>query len=449
MATTGPLANLQEREIVTAWLLRLRWFAVAGQITAVAVAIAAGLRPPLQPVIAVIATTLATNIVLWIGLRQGRPPPWVPAAITLLDITLLTVLLFFTGGANNPFCTLYLVHVAMGVIILRPVWTWVMVAVSSAAYGLLFWRHIPLYPDEAPPPKWILDLGHWLAVSLVGALIAYFIGRVRGSLRQRERELAAAREITAKSEQLATLATLSAGAAHELGTPLGTIAVVARELQREVEGAGLAPEVVEDTRLIRDEVDRCRRILDRMRMDTIANMSRTTVKVAVSELIDGVVEDLQHGEDEHLKISVQTGLEQIVAPVRAVRQSLTVLVRNAFDASPPGSPIEMDVSVEGPHVVFRVTDHGQGMPEDVAKRAGEPFYTTKAPGKGMGLGLFLVRLVAERCGGMLRIRSEPGRGTTVEFRVQNVPNTAPDRRDAHSPARPSAPEAEPAEDLVR
>lgn len=416
--------GLREPQIVLPWLVRLRWLAIAGQLTATALAIAlAGIAPPLHIIAAVSATTIVSNASLLLMLRSRRElPGWIAPAVILLDVLLLTILLFFTGGPNNPFSTLYLVHVAMAVAVLGTAWTWIIVLATGGLYALLFIRHVPLYAPDSPPPTWVLQVGNWTAIFLVSVLIAYFIGRVRAALRTREIELADAREQAARNEQLATLTTLAAGAAHELGTPLGTIAVVAREL--EVESARLSADspMVEDAQLIRQEVDRCRRILDRMRVDSIETIRRSTTPIPVAELIKGVIEDLKHGEESRLIVRADPNLQTVLAPLHTLQQAITVLIRNAFDASPAEVPVELIIERMPGEVVISVVDQGHGMPADIVRRAGQPFFTTKDPGKGMGLGLFLVRLVAERAGGRFVLNSTEGVGTRTQL---HLPEPAP------------------------
>ena len=406
-----------EPRIVLTWLTRLRWIAVVGQVLAVAVSVVVlGLRPPVWPIVAVIAVTIGSDAAALAWVRSGRrPPSWMVPALLLLDVALLTVLLYCTGGPDNPFCVLYLVHVAMAVVVLGLAWTWGVVAVAALCYGGLFFAHLPLLPGGRALPRGVREAGEWAAVVLVASLIAYFIGRVTGALRQRERELATARERAARNEQLASLTTLAAGAAHELGSPLGTIAVVARELE-----VGLSdnPDAADDARLIRREVDRCRAILDRMRVDIVEEGHHDTVggsAVTVDQLLALVRGDLDGDQADLLRVELSRGAALPTAPAKAVRQALGVLVRNAFDAAPDGDPsragVTLTVSREAGRVAFAVADHGTGMPTDVLRRAGEPFFSTKPPGSGMGLGLYLVRLVADKYDGTFQISSTPGRGT--------------------------------------
>jgi two-component system sensor histidine kinase RegB len=374
------------------------------------------LRLPVSAIGAVIAFTAMTNVGLMIYMRKGRPRGWLVHAVLLFDVLALTALLYLTGGAGNPFSVLYLVHVAMAVIVLGPLGTWAILALSAACYAALFVWHVPM---EVPPS--VVPVGHWLALVLVAVLIAAFIGRVERSLRQREMELADVRDRAGRNERLAALTTLAAGAAHELNTPLGTIALVAKELEV---AAGASDPIREDARLIRQEVDRCREILNRMRAD-IGEESAGRERADVGRLIEHLRGELRPEESARLKVRRGSDAVGVAAPARALEQALLVLLRNAFDASPPRAVVELSMRRQNGRVAFVVEDRGSGMSPEMLRRAGEPFFTTKEPGRGMGLGLFLVRLVAERCGAAFSIDSKIGVGTRCVLEVacrENVKN---------------------------
>jgi two-component system sensor histidine kinase RegB len=416
-----------EPEIVLAALTRLRWMAVFGQLAAALLAVTLlRLKLPLIPIGAVVFVTAMSNVALVVLPRFGKTPGWLVLWVLLLDVLLLTVLLYLTGGPDNPFASLYVIHVAMGVIVLRARWVWVLVMVVAACYGVLLAWHLPLGPQVQ---WWIPAVGNWLALVLVSVLITTFIGRVIRSLRQREYELAAVRERAARNEQLAALTTLAAGAAHELNTPLGTIAVVAKELELSCGSGNESNPVLDDARLIRREVDRCRTILERMRVDIGDEVSHRSVLV-MSEMEQRLRDVL--GDDNFSRVTVvrDSDVETVQAPPRALEQALLVLLRNALDASPAPRPVHLDIARQDGHLRFTVRDSGCGMSEEMLRRAGEPFFTTKEPGRGMGLGLFLVRLVAQQCGATFTMDSKVGIGTTC---VLELPE-AVDGDDAIAPS---------------
>jgi len=179
--------------------------------------------------------------------------------------------------------------------------------------------------------------------------------------------------------------------------------------------------MLDDARLIRREVERCRTILSRMRMD-IGEESTHRSSTSFDQLEKSLRESLGKQELPRLRVVRDPKVELVPAPPRAIEQALLVLVRNAFDASPPTGEVSLRIDRhDGQRVRFEVRDAGSGMSEEMLRRAGQPFFTTKEPGRGMGLGLFLVRLVAQQCGAVFTIDSKPGSGTTCVLELPPAP----------------------------
>jgi len=405
LPTLGP-------EVALPWLWRLRWVAVSGQtLTLLFAALALEVELPYVALGGVIAITVVTNLALTWVVRDHRDWGGLVPGVLCLDILLLTALLYLSGGPKNPFSFLYVVHVAMAAVTLSLPWTSLMVGLSAACYGLLFAAHVPLKVEQEEIGFPLYQAGTWFSVSLVAALVAFYTGRVTGALRSRDRQLAQAREVALRNERLASLTTLAAGAAHELGTPLGTIAVVAKELELAADGIE-QPELAEDARLIRSQVDRCREILDRMSASTLTQGGPATGPVPLAEL----AESLQQAIGPTPLRVEPGGLEAIVAPRAELLQALLPLVQNARDASEGAGPVHLQAQAVEGWIEVRVRDEGAGMSDAVLARAGEPFYTTKEPGQGTGLGLHVARLLAEQLGGDVQLASEVGRGTTATLR---------------------------------
>jgi two-component system, sensor histidine kinase RegB len=405
LSLSGPM--VEEPGIVLQWLVSLRWWALAGQVLATLAAVEIlGIKLPLSGMGSIIAVTGFSNLILQAWPKQ-RVPSWLVPAVLMLDVCLLTALLLCAGGKANPFCVLYLVHVAMAVVTLAEGWSWVVVAATTGCYAMLFWWPVPGLALSGRGRA----SAQWIALALVAVVIAYFVGRMTRSLRRHEKELAAARERGARNEQLAALTTLAAGAAHELNTPLSTIALVARELELQSAKLDLGEALGKDARLIRQEVDRCQFILGRMRVDVLGGESAKPAPMAAADFAAALGQEMKLVAGDGLEISCGPEVREVALPLRAVQQAVGILVDNAVDASPTGKGVKLWIHQKDGRIVFEVMDEGMGMSPEIVRRAGEPFFTTKPPGKGMGLGLFLVRLVAERLGGCLRLESEVGKGT--------------------------------------
>jgi two-component system sensor histidine kinase RegB len=420
------------------WLARLRWAEIAGQAATVFVGqfLLDGTLP-MAALLGVIGVGLVSNLVIemyFFGDRRGahgaptRPVfEWQLALVMMLDIALLTGLLYLTGGPRNPFCFLYLVQIALAAVLVRARWSWMLVGLSFVGFGVLIVAHQPFaLPEDTR------DVGMWVALGVASAFVVYFLLRITGALAQRERELAEARNLAARQERLASLATMAAGAAHELSTPLGTVALAAKELERALSG-----DLAADARLIREQVGRCRAILEQMAQGA-GTVGESVAACTVRELVDEVLVGARATPSVHVELAADDARSPLRLPRRAVSQALRSLVTNAQDASPVDAAIVVAIRRSGDELALSIRDRGAGIPEGVMARIGEPFFTTKQPGRGMGLGLFLARAVIEGVGGSLHIRSTAGDGTEVDV----VLPTDVGPRAAATRSAPNAPVAE-------
>jgi two-component system sensor histidine kinase RegB len=250
----------------------------------------------------------------------------------------------------------------------------------------------------------------WVAFATGVMMITFFIGRVSEEARRKEREILAMQQRLARNERLASLVTLAAGAAHEMATPLATIAVTAKEIER---GANLnvRDSVMEDdAKLIRSEVDRCRLILERMGAQGADPLGEAPCTVTFKDLFAGVRDRFPHDGKRIEVLAPNQGPASCFIPPRAATEALAALVKNALDASPGGQTVTLSAQSEADRFRLVVRDRGVGMNAEVIERIVEPFFTTKAPGQGMGLGAFLAHLFAESMGGQLSFDSRPGEG---------------------------------------
>lgn len=413
---TNPLVALP-------WIVRLRYFMAVGQwlICLVAERLL-GIGLPLGWLVIPAATVALSN--LWLSRRVGKDLQSASGStligcVFVLDTVCLTVTLLLSGGPNNPFSLLYLVHITLSASILTQRQTWALGALACVCFGALFWNPLPINALEMHPHSGSASLhliGMWAAFAVASALVAMFSGRISEQLRQREQTLLQMQEELAKKERLASLVTLAAGAAHELNTPLGTIAIVAKELEHYAVHSLPKGPVAEDSRLIRKEVDRCSEILQRMSLAGAEPMGGAFQILAVDEILRSVRGAFGANAPVVVKVDPASSGVAIRAPRHAVEQALMALVKNGLEA---GGTLAVTLSVEATSQAlrFEVRDFGSGMDETTLRRVGDPFFTTKEPGKGMGLGVFLVQTLAERLNGRFDLRSEPGRGSTATFEL--------------------------------
>lgn len=392
-------------------LLRLRWAAITGQTAMIVFCLDfLRIKLPVPELLLVLSVAIVSQLLLWRRLRKGRQPhPAAMGSVLGLDILLLTALLYLAGGPHNPFSAFYLIHIAMAATLLSAVWTWSLLTLAVVCYGSLFWRHVPLpLLDNSDPvcgmqPMQLHLAGMFVALTMTGACLAWFVARLNTQLREREAALHEARLKAEQQARFAALATLAAGAAHELATPLATIAVAVSEVSRNAKSLPDHPELAEDAELIREEIARCRQILDRLQTEAGDAIRQLTA----TELINQLKERFPRAALEFSNQAVQP----FMAPPNSLVQALTSLLKNALDASPPGKTVRLLIEEAGTGIRFVVADRGGGLSREARVHAGEPFFTTKPPGHGMGLGLFLVQLLARRLGGSFQLEPNEGGGT--------------------------------------
>jgi two-component system sensor histidine kinase RegB len=408
-------------EVSPPWLARLRWGTVGGQLLTVFLGrLAMGSELRLREVLPLVAVTVATNLALVHAVRSGRTvAPAMCGALLVLDTVVLTALLHLTGGPSNPFSVLYLVQITLAAVVLGARWTTGLAVLSVASYAALFLVGEPaVHAAHGHGGAFSIHLQGMLVAFIVAAvLIATFVVRLSAAIESRDHEIASMREQATRTERLAALTTLAAGAAHELGTPLGTIAIVAKELQRALERVPDGESLRADAALIRSEVDRCRAILEQLATDAGEVTGETPVRVSVDELVRDVLGQLPAGATQRVAVAGLPLARAAAVPRRALVGAITSLLRNALDATAAGGDVRLEVGLSpapgDDRLRVVVRDEGTGMPPEVLERASEPFFTTKPPGRGMGLGLFLARTLVEGLGGHLALDSRPGRGTTA------------------------------------
>lgn len=335
------------------------------------------------------------------------------------DMIAITVVLGASGGAANPFSAVLLVYIALAASLLSALHTFLLAALAACTFGTLFF--VPgAETCHNPATSFSNHLyGMWVAFAVGASLVAFFLTRVRRALVERDHELEELRRRGEASAKFEAVGTLAAGAAHELGTPLGTICVIASELERQAtqnrdaEGAAL---LIEQSRAIQSQVERCRSVLTRMRPG--AHRTEPLFDTALAPSVHAAVSSwLAAHPEAHVELG-PVDAANVTLSQADIEAAICVLLDNAHAAtSEVGAtdPIVVEArSIDGVAFVA-VEDAGAGIAEDVAKHIGDPFFSTKGTGDGMGMGLFVVRSLLEEIGGHLVVENRLPRGTRVRL----------------------------------
>jgi len=305
---------------------------------------------------------------------------------------------------------------------------WSLTAVAILGYTLLLFWSMPVEILGARPSS-ELNLrvtGLMLAFATCSSVVTYFVTRTASQLKDSESELRKTQAARAASQRLQGLTSLAAGAAHELATPLSTIDVIVRELSRHLEGVEKPESVTTDLQLMDAQLEMCKQILQRLRTSAGDSMAQRWDNTTVGDLIDATLEGVR---DPH-RVEVTDGSDRVEnqslwVPQEALAQAIRNLIHNGLDASDENSKIHVEARIENDSVKILVIDEGEGMSEDVMGRAPDPFFTTKAPGAGIGLGLFLTKNVISQLGGDLVFDSTPGSGTAAIVSIPLQGNRPP------------------------
>lgn len=414
-APHGPRAPIDP--VGLSWLVTVRWTTLGAAVAAVLAGRSALAVPvPLGLAFGLLALAALSNLWLMWSVRAERTAGLSTAAGSLVcgDVALLSFLLSRSGGVLNPASVVFLVQIVLAALVLGRAWTWIVTALSVGGYAALFLSSTSgLNAAQMMHPEIGLHMrGMWLAFALTALIVAILVTRLAIAVERRDRALADLRERTARASRFAGLATLATGAAHELSTPLATIAVAARELERALARQQADGTLREDARLIRAEADRCRRLLDDLAGRLGEPAGQAPLASSLADVLSAVLDRLSAAERTRVRLEVE-GEAAVRWPTGVVAPAVANLVRNGLQASAAGALVHVAARPVGDCVHIVSVDRGRGMTADELARAGEPFFTTKSPGAGTGLGLFVTRSIAEQLGGSLTLSSTPGRGTTA------------------------------------
>jgi two-component system sensor histidine kinase RegB len=409
-------------------LVRLRWLAVIGQTTAVLVVyLGLDFELPIWACLAVIALTAWLNVALRLRFRMTqRVEPDRAAWLLAFDIAELAILLFLTGGLENPFTFLFLGPVLLSATALPPRLTLMLGGFAVACATVLIFVHYPLpwdadQPLDLPP---IYTMGVWLSLLLATGFIGAYAWQLTEEARQLADALAATELVLAREQHLSQLDGLAAAAAHELGTPLSTITVIATEIEREM--APGSPHA-EDVKLLREQAQRCRGILGKLTQLSASDepFGRTPLSALIEEIV---------APHRNFGVAIKVALVPHDAPEPIGRRNPVILyglgnlVENAVDFARERVEVVAEWSAE--EMSLTIIDDGPGFAPEIMDRIGEPYVTGRrhlrhsvdVEAGGLGLGLFIAKTLLERSGGKLLFvnRAAPAQGASVRVRWERA-----------------------------
>jgi two-component system sensor histidine kinase RegB len=381
-------------------LTQLRWLAVGGQLVTVAVVqIALGIDLPMTQLLMSTATLAALNIASHVLIASGaRFSDGALAAALLFDVGALTVQLSLSGGITNPFAALFLLHIVLGAVLLRPYYPWTIVAATLIALGILALDPTPLVlPADLPvDPVNLYLFGGFVCFVLIAVLLVVFIGQISRNLRSHDAALAAVRQRAAEEDHIVRMGLLASGAAHELGTPLSLLSVAIgdwRAMPRLKDDAELQQELAEMDGAVR----RCKAIVSGILMS--AGEARgvapevTSVRRFLTEIVADYRASLLPGT---LDFDDRFGADVTIVSDPALRQVIGNVIDNAIEVSP--GTVTLTALREGDALVIEIADRGPGFAPEILATFGQPYRSTKGK-PGGGLGLFLLVNVLRKLGG--------------------------------------------------
>lgn len=381
-------------------LTQLRWLAVGGQLVTVAVVqIALGIDLPMTQLLMSTATLAALNIASHVLIASGaRFTDGALAAALLFDVGALTVQLSLSGGITNPFAALFLLHIVLGAVLLRPHYPWTIVAATLIALGILALDPTPLVlPADLPvDPVNLYLFGGLVCFVLIAVLLVVFIGQISRNLRSHDAALAAVRQRAAEEDHIVRMGLLASGAAHELGTPLSLLSVAIgdwRAMPRLKDDAELQQELAEMDGAVR----RCKAIVSGILMS--AGEARgvapevTSVRRFLTEIVADYRASLLPGT---LDFDDRFGADVTIVSDPALRQVIGNVIDNAIEVSP--GTVTLTALREEDALVIEIADRGTGFAPEILATFGQPYRSTKGK-PGGGLGLFLLVNVLRKLGG--------------------------------------------------
>jgi two-component system sensor histidine kinase RegB len=369
------------------------------------------------PIIVTLGLLAGLNILTWLRLKASVVISNTEIFIQLLlDIAGITSLFYFSGGAANPFVWFYLLPLIIAATILPRTHTWIMAGITVACYSALFFFAVPIGIDSGHAHHengfQMHVLGMWLGFVMSAGFVAVIIVGMAHNLRERDRKLAEAREQALQNERLIALGTLATGAAHELGTPLGTMAILTAELEQEYSNPNYS-DLHRKLGILRGQISRCKETLSVISVSAGAERAEAGHRMRVKDYLDQVITAWRE-QRPNINLNATISSQAVAADILAERtlsQALINILNNAADASPDDVSFQADW--DNQQLELEVSDRGAGLAAEVHNQLGKTPVTTKD--EGLGVGLFLAQATIQRLGGTLSINNREAGGTILRI----------------------------------
>ncbi|NOX10076.1 MAG: HAMP domain-containing histidine kinase [Gammaproteobacteria bacterium] len=402
-------------------LFRLRNALIITQIPALLfVYYGLGILIPIDTCSLIIALQALFNAYAWIRIKNSNEVSDNEIFIHLtLDVLALSAMLYFTGGATNPFIILFLFPLAITVTILPAKYAWILASITITCYSLLMWKYIPLPIDHSMhTPKHndeynLHIIGMWLAFIAIAGLITHYVFNMGNTLRKQQILLTQAREKSLQDEQLIMLGTLAASTAHELGTPLGTMLLLTNEIKNELKQA---PELVlNDLDNLNRQIERCKLALSQLSTSTGGSPLQNGKAMKIEDYFHQLLKEILESKPQ-ARIKTQwnnTNPDALILADRSLSQALSNIINNAIEASTEA--VEWHAHWDQKQLKITISDRGPGLSEEAISTIGNTPFSEKE--HGLGLGLYLAHAIIKRLNGEVSHRNRKDGGNCTEIKL--------------------------------
>ncbi len=442
LSYAAPKSEFSARQNLK-WLFILRNLMILSEIVLIVISVyGLNIRLPEQPLWLVILSIVAVNIYTSMRLQTADPVTELEIFSQLvIDVFAIAALLYLTGGASNPITWVFLLPLIITAIMLHQSYAWYMVILTTSMYTGLMAYNVPLPSIEPhiPNPEMQYSdaknyqllqqvhamsdthyfnlhiFGMWFGFVFSAGLVAFFVVELAKTLKAQERNLAEARENALRDDRVVALGTLAASAAHDMGTPLGTIAIVTHELEQEYP-VHRFPDLHEKLLIMQQQVDRCKTALSVMSASAGEMRAESGSAMLLTDYLDEVIKQWRtHKPTAKLCffVDAEVIMQAKILAELTLTHSIINILNNAAEASPPEKSIEFHASWDLDHVVIKIRDFGPGFSPELIDFAGKQPVISKK--RGLGVGLLLAYSTINRLGGKINLYNSETGGACVEI----------------------------------